>query len=501
MASWNGSPSKTPLPLPVFDFLTTFIELKVVIAYAKQYASELNFITRHHPKSYFSEKAWPFSRPFPVDRYSMRGHILCSPKSNGRDVRSMCNWKLVYKYDKLRKVYMWLPEKSCLKHDHILPPIPITLDGCKDIQYEKDLTPKQYKFIKNNALMRIPVPMVKVNLEREFANHAFDYEMVRRVQNKTLDEIYGCDRTQLHALFVQGSEIRRLGGIFETIPSDDLSIESFHIQTARMRRYAIVYGVNDLKMVDATHHLTRYDRVTIVWNVVDCLQRTKLAGVSYSPSENHVPIIQGALHFFPGEDYKKGERNPCSCDELENHFNPQTGSETSLLSNHNPFESGSYSDGYEHPILNANKAFISEPEPPTKMPPMTMGASKDDPSITKFTIPISHVERSNHQSFGGILHLNNQTAQVTITKVVKGSLADQFCIKVGDELISINNCINCYGLDLFTKFASCTSNLFNRTNPQELSFQLKRQSSAHHENVATETVSDHTPFFLQPHAQ
>ena len=139
MASWNGSPSKTPPPLPVFDFLTTFIELKVVIAYAEQYASELNFITRHHPKSYFSEKAWPFSRPFPVDKYSMRGHILCSPKSNGRDVRSKCNWKLVYKFDKQRKVYMWLPEQSIMKHDHSLTPIPITLDGCKEIKHEKDL--------------------------------------------------------------------------------------------------------------------------------------------------------------------------------------------------------------------------------------------------------------------------------------------------------------------------------------------------------------------------
>ena len=91
-----------------------------------------------------------------------------------------------------------------------------------------------------------------------------------------------------------------------------------------MRRYAIVYGVNNLKMVDATHHLTQYDRVTIVWNIVDRLQRTKLAGVSYSPSENHAPIIQGALYFFPGESVKDGKWNESSIEELSKRFRSQT---------------------------------------------------------------------------------------------------------------------------------------------------------------------------------
>ena len=104
--------------------------------------------------------------------------------------------------------------------------------------------------------MRIQVSMLKINLEREFSNRSYDSQMVRRIQDKTLDERYGSDRHQLHALLVQGSEIRRLGGIFESIPSEDFRIESFHIQTVMMRRYAIVYGVNDLKMFDATRHLT-----------------------------------------------------------------------------------------------------------------------------------------------------------------------------------------------------------------------------------------------------
>ena len=121
------------------------------------------------------------------------------------------------------------------------------------------------------------------------------------------------------------------------------------------RRYAIVYGVNDLKMVDATHHLTRYDRMTIVWNVVDCLQQTKLAGVAYSPSKNHAPIIQGALYFSPGESVKDGKWNNSSIGELANHFDPNTGSEISVQSNQNSYEESVHPSGYEHPINDAKQ--------------------------------------------------------------------------------------------------------------------------------------------------
>ena len=106
-----------------------------------------------------------------------------------------------------------------------------------------------------------------------------------------------------------------------------------------------------------------------------------------------------------------------------------------------------------------------------------MTVSNDDPSITKFTIQITHVERSNHRSFGATLQLNDETGEVIITKVVKGSLADQLCIEVRDELISVNNFMDLNGLDLFIKFTSCTSDLFKHTDPQELTLQLKRPSS------------------------
>ena len=121
---------------------------------------------------------------------------------------------------------------------------------------------------------------------------------------------------------------------------------------------------------------------------------------------------------------------------------------------------------------------------------MTMTVSNDDPSITKYTIPITHVQGRNHRSFGATLQLIGETGQVITTKVVKGSLADQFCIKVRDEFISVNNFIDLNGSDLYTKFESCISELFQPTDPQELTLELKRSSSPQHQNVTHDTVSD-----------
>ena len=97
MVSLNGSRSNSPSPPPDFDLESTFPEISILIAHAEQYASGLNLIVRNHPKSLFTAKSWPFSEPFPEVKVPLRGHILCSPKSNGRVVGSKCNWKLVYK--------------------------------------------------------------------------------------------------------------------------------------------------------------------------------------------------------------------------------------------------------------------------------------------------------------------------------------------------------------------------------------------------------------------
>ena len=152
-----------------------------------------------------------------------------------------------------------------MKHDHDIPPIPLTLDGRTEVKYEMELTPPEFQFIKEHSLMRTDIPILIVSLEREFRNRYFYCQMIRQIKKKALDERYGSDRTCLHALFTNGEGIRRHGGIFEVVPSsEDFGIESVHFQTALMRSYAIIYGVNDLKMVDGTHHLSKHKSTTIV---------------------------------------------------------------------------------------------------------------------------------------------------------------------------------------------------------------------------------------------
>ena len=191
-----------------------------------------------------------------------------------------------------------------------------------------------------------------------------------------------------------------------------------------------------------------------------------------------MPPSYRVLYIFSSdESIKDGKSNKLSIGELANIFDPNTGSEISLQSNQHSYEESVHPSGYELPINDANQQSVSHTSSPTKTPPMTMAVSNDDPSITKYTIPITHVEGSNHRSFGATLQLNGQTGQVIITKVGKGSLADQFCIKVRDELISVNNFVDLNGSDLSIKFASCISDLFKHTDPQELTLQLKRPSS------------------------
>ena len=505
MASSNSSRSHSPTHPSDFDFDSTFTEISILVAYAEQYAHGLNLKVRNHRKSSFTAKDWPFSEPFPEVKVTLRGEILCSPKSDGRVLGSKCKWKLVYKFHKSKMAYIWLHDSCIMKHDHCLAPNPVTLDGCHEVNYEKDLTPSEYQFIKEHSLMRIQIPMLMVNLEREFAHRSFDAKMVCRIKDKTLNERYGSDRKQLHELFIQGSDVRRLGGIFEIVPSQEFGIESLHFQTAMMRRYAIVYGVNDLKMCDATHHLTQHDRVTIVWNIIDGLQRTKLAGVSYSPSENHAPIIQSALYFFPGESFKDGKWNESSIEELSNVFDPKLCSVVSLQCNQSSAEQCVHPSGYETPInsdeecvhpsgselpiKNANQRSISHTSSPTKTPPMTMGVSAADPSITKYTVPVTHVKCKNHRSFGVSLQILAETNQVIISKVVKGSLADQLFIEVRDELISVNSSIDLKGQDIYTAYESCVCELFQPTNPQELTLELKRSTSPRQRNSNHPTVS------------
>ena len=120
---------------------------------------------------------------------------------------------------------------------------------------------------------------------------------------------------------------------------------------------------------------------------------------------------------------------------------------------------------------------------------MTTGVTSDDPSITKYIVLITYVKGKNYRSFGVSLQIIAQTRQVVISKMVKGSLADQLCIELRDELISIMSLIDLNGPELYTKFESCICELFQSTDPHELTLELKRSSSPQYQNSTHQTVS------------
>ena len=74
--------------------------------------------------------------------------------------------------------------------------------------------------------MRTEIPLLSVGLERVFSTRSFGKPLLSRIKKKVLDERYGSDQNQLHALFLSGEEIWRHGGIFEVVPSDEYGIES-----------------------------------------------------------------------------------------------------------------------------------------------------------------------------------------------------------------------------------------------------------------------------------
>ena len=162
------------------------------------------------------------------------------------------------------------------------------------------LTTDEAAFIKLHALTCVTVPNIQIHLEGQFPNRSFEYELIRRVRDHALDEKYGPDLVQMHDLFRKGDEIQKHGGLFVVDPSnEDFGMEAIHYQTSLFRRYALTYGVNQLKFVDGTHHLNRHKSTAIIWSGVDGLLCTKFMGVTFAFSEHSKPIIRGARLFPP----------------------------------------------------------------------------------------------------------------------------------------------------------------------------------------------------------
>ena len=299
----------------------TFINYQVLLAYVTEWAKCSGFRHGCVPKSYFTTLNWPFDTPFRV-KYPFRGWFICSPKSNSRTPGSICCWKLTYKWDTSRRLFIWLPDYCHLEHSHGISLPQYAFDGRTEVRLESDLKPSEAKFIQCQSLMRTDIPNMTVNIEREFPNRSFHHDLLRRVRCKALDDRYGSDRTQLGVLFKKGNDIRRHGGIFVIDPStDDFSIKSLHFQPSLMRQYALTYGVDDLKMADGSHHLSQKNSIAIVWIVIDALLRTKFAGITYAFSEHHVDIVNGAQLFFPGDGVEKCS-NTLALGEFPGFFDP-----------------------------------------------------------------------------------------------------------------------------------------------------------------------------------
>ena len=220
-------------------------------------------------------------------------------------------------------LYSWRPDCSILSHSHSRLPPPITFGGRTNVIYEQHRSSKEKNFIEEQSLSRIGIPQMQVNLEREYPFHSFNYKLICCLQNKVLDDRFGFDRTQLHALVKKGDDVKRHGGMFGIDPSpDNFGIDAIHFQLRLFCAHANTYGTNDFKMADGTHHLSHRNSIAAFWIVIDCLIHTKFADCTFAFTENSVPIIRGAQMFFPGEDVGNASRMTVDVCELAGFFDP-----------------------------------------------------------------------------------------------------------------------------------------------------------------------------------
>jgi hypothetical protein len=159
------------------------------------------------------------------------------------------------------------------------------------------LTAEEYQTIKEQAVSRVNVPQMRVNLEELFPSRSFLPPILYRMRDKFLKDKYGADGHNLTDLFTIAETIKHLGGRFVFVPSStDFSIETIHCQTKLMGEYARIYG--DFKMADGTHKITQYDMTFVFWMVIDCLLRSKFVGYTANFTENSDVINSGVEIFF-----------------------------------------------------------------------------------------------------------------------------------------------------------------------------------------------------------
>ena len=198
---------------------STFSQMSTAV---EHHSTSSGFRAASQPKLYFTPEDWPFGYPF-ATKTARRGNFYCSPKSPCRHKRSVCSWKLVYKWDFRESAYIFLPDQCKNGHDHPLGVPLLTLDGKQQIDVQTDLTQTEIEFIKLSTLSSMAIPMIQTTMEEHFPGRSFGYELIRRIGDKALDTKFGKDRAQLRDLFVKGELIKKHGGVFIVDPSPDFS--------------------------------------------------------------------------------------------------------------------------------------------------------------------------------------------------------------------------------------------------------------------------------------
>ena len=153
--------------------------------------------------------------------------------------------------------------------------------------------------------------------------------------------------------------------MFEITPGEDFGIESMHVQSKIMKDLAFVYG--DLRMVDGTFKLSKYDFCWIVWLVVDCLERSNIIGFTAHFTESSGAIMSGARLFFPQDEVK--DHSVTQISSLEGYFCPFGDNKVRLFPNET-------SVGADNTTSNANTTTTTNtstgPSDPPSDPPSLM---------------------------------------------------------------------------------------------------------------------------------
>ena len=303
-----------------FDTTLTFSNYSSMKKFLCQWALDHSIVLTDYPKAYIKEERWNNlypGVPF-VPRTPSRGAFVCSPYTHGREKKSKCPMSIGYLLGVadgacygFRTVV--LTHSHPTGHSHMM-----VVEGTTYVNLERDLTPQEDMAIMHCSIARMSIPQISTLLCQLNPGRAYTSQLLHRLKKNHLDARLGEGRHGLDALFDKCRIIRQEGGVFEITPGEDFGIESMHVQSKIMKDLAFVYG--DLRMVDGTFKLSKYDFCWIVWLVVDCLERSNIIGFTAHFTESSGAIMSGARLFFPQDEVK--DHSVTQISSLEGYFCP-----------------------------------------------------------------------------------------------------------------------------------------------------------------------------------